>query len=388
MADKIECLSLSDYEELIAHLDAAFQFSPEASFTRLVPLVYRPTEELMRCNFAIRREGRIAAVVGVFPVTWHLGRAVLRVAGVGGVSCASPYRGQGLMSRLLAHAREHIRREGYHLSYLGGQRQRYAHFGWEKAGMEMRFAVSEANVRHHFANRPSQGIHLEPLDPADKGTILELKALHDAQVSWCQHSAEDFELYLRSWITTPKVARDAQGRIVGYALIGRGGKAVAELVARNEEMICEVIRCLMEDRAASDPLGIVVDVLDSPAARAIGAFANDTAIHLGGNWQIFDWPHVLGAALAAKHQTASLPQGEVILGIDGCDQALRLRVNADGPGCEYTDEEPGVLAGPLVATRLLFGPLEPASVVPLPARASILNAWCPLPLRLSRQDHV
>ena len=72
----------------------------------------------------IRRDGCLAAVVGIFPIEWHVGSTTLRMAGIGGVCTDPQRRGQGLMSRLMRHVVDAVRADGYDLSYLGGQRQK------------------------------------------------------------------------------------------------------------------------------------------------------------------------------------------------------------------------------------------------------------------------
>ena len=178
MNDEIERLSANDFEELIVFLDGAFECPLDHSFRQFLPLIYQPTDALMSCNLAIRRAGRIAAVVGVFPITWHFGDTVLRVAGVGGVSTDPELRGQGLMSRLMEQASECIREGGYHLSHLGGQRQRYNYYGWETAGVRSSLTVNRANLRHTGAGR-AVTVQLEVLDADDLETVRALKCRHD-----------------------------------------------------------------------------------------------------------------------------------------------------------------------------------------------------------------
>lgn len=50
---------------------------------------------------------------------------------LGNMAVDAHARGQGLMSLLMQDAVERCRREGYDLAVLGGQRQRYARFGFE-----------------------------------------------------------------------------------------------------------------------------------------------------------------------------------------------------------------------------------------------------------------
>ena len=104
MNERIVQLTAADYGEAMDLLNYAFSFSHGPhDFPSLLPKIYRPTEELMSCNYAIRRDGRLVAAVGIFPLTWHVGGAELRVACIGGVSTHPQYRGRGLMRALMRH---------------------------------------------------------------------------------------------------------------------------------------------------------------------------------------------------------------------------------------------------------------------------------------------
>ncbi|MDP7398447.1 MAG: GNAT family N-acetyltransferase [Lentisphaeria bacterium] len=387
MNDEIERLSATDFEELIEFLDGAFGYSAVNSFRQLLPLIYQPTDALMSCNLAIRRAGRIAAIVGVFPITWHFGDTVLRVAGVGGVATGHELRGQGLMGRLMEHASECIREGGYHLSLLGGQRQRYNYYGWETAGVRAGLTVSRVNLRHTGAGR-TVTVQLERLDADDLETVRVLKGLHDSQISWCEYADEAFPRYLVNWNATAHVARDDGGKIIGYAMVDEAGTTVVELVVDNSDVACAVVRALIEREGGPDEVAVITDRLPACFVRALAAVAENSTGGRSGNWQIHDWPAVTGAALAFGCAAQALPAGELVLAIEGLDQAIRLQVGDHGTVSEYTDAEPDLRLPPMTATRLLFGPLAPAAVVPLEGKAKTLQAWCPLPLSLSGQDQV
>ena len=107
---------------------------------------------------------------------------------------------------------------------------------------------------------------------------------------------------------------------------------------------------------------------------------------LVGNWQVFDWPAVVGSLLALQAEARPLAHGSVVVAIDGQRRALQLSVGPDGSGCQWTDARPDVSTDAFTAMRMLFGPLPPSLVQSLPASASALEAWCPLPLSLPRLD--
>ncbi len=387
MNDEIERLSATDFEELIVFLDRSFECLPDNSFRQFLPLIYQPSDALMSCNLAIRRAGRLAAVVGLFPITWHFGDTVLRVAGIGGVSTDPELRGQGFMSSLMAHAYECIRDGGYHLSYLGGQRQRYSYYGWEIAGVRSAMIVRDVNLRHTGAGR-AVTVQIEALDIDDADTVRTLKHLHDSQISWCEYADEAFLRYLVNWRVVGHVARDDVGKIIGYALVDKAGTSIVELVADDADVACAIVRALIESEGGPDAFTVNTDHLPASFVRALSAFAENSTAGRSGNWQIFDWPAVTGAALAFRHATQALPAGEVVLAIEGLDQAIRLQVSDHGAVSEYTEAEADLRLPPMIATRLLFGPLAPADVMLLEGKATILQAWCPLPLSLSAQDSV
>ena len=52
------------------------------------------------------------------------------------------------MQQLMVHCVQTAPAEGFHLSWLGGQRQRYGYSGYEKCGVYYRLTLSPTNVRH------------------------------------------------------------------------------------------------------------------------------------------------------------------------------------------------------------------------------------------------
>ena len=125
MSSEINRLQASDFEEALDMLNFSFGFQHPKNFETLLPALYKAEDEHMSWNWAVRENGRIRAIVGAFPLAWQLGETTLRISGIGGVSCHPRARNQGYMQQLMSHAVASMRAEGYHLSYLGGQRQRY-----------------------------------------------------------------------------------------------------------------------------------------------------------------------------------------------------------------------------------------------------------------------
>jgi predicted N-acetyltransferase YhbS len=383
VSDEIVRLRAADFEEGLDFLNLVFSGYSPTDFAKLLPVLYRPTDQHMGCNYAIRQQGRIRAVVGLFPLQWQAGPALLKVAGIGGVSTHPNYRNGNLMKRLMQHCVAQMKAEGYHLSWLGGQRQRYLYHGYEKCGVGVSMSLSRSNLKHCFAGEPR--LRFEPLAAGDQARLDRARALHDAQPSRARRVPGDFHLHCVSWHHRPHAALDHSGRMVGYLVANAKGDAVTELVAESDEAAVEMARCW----AARGDQGINIDL--NPAApgpiRRLGQVCEGMNTHASGNWQFFAWEEVLGALLHLRRGMGPLPAGRVVVGVEGYGQ-LALEVEGEHARASRTEEEPAVRGAAPLMLRLLCGPLPPSQVAALPAAASLLEAWCPLPLCWARQDGV
>ena len=382
MKEEIVQLTAEDFEEAMDFLNLVFGQHRPHDFERLLPALYRPDDERMACNHAVREGGKIRAIVGLFPVTWQVGDTLLKVGGIGGVSTHPKRRGRGYMKVLMNHCVEKMRREGYHLSYLGGQRQRYQYFGYERCGSAFSLSLTRTNLRHGFTDDP--GIRFEPLEADDQEKLSRARKLHDAQEMHCIRSPEAFHYHLLNWYGRPFAAFDEKGRMVGY-LVVHGEEYVAELAAEDDDTALRMMRAWVAGHAGTARI-------DLPAVRAglvrlLGRCGDQVGVHATGNWQIFDWARLLDALLKMRRTVGPMAKGAVVAGIEGYGK-VRMEVEDDWTGCVRTEEEPDVRCDPFTAMRALFGPAPPSLVLELPSKAAILEQWCPLPLHWPRQDGV
>jgi predicted N-acetyltransferase YhbS len=376
-------LTAAEWEEGLAFLNEVFGEHRPHDFASLLPSIYQPTDEFMACNHAVREKGVIRAIVGLFPIDWQVGETTLRVGGIGGVSTHGSVRGKGYMKQLMTHCVQRMQDEGMHLSWLGGQRQRYGYFGYEKCGQALSVSLTPANVRHTFGDVAP--LAFEPLTADDSGRIDTARRLHDAQLVHCRRGGSDvFPRFLASWYHKPHAALE-NGRMVGYLVADEEGGNVVELLARDPETALAMARSWVQSRQS----GARFDIPPTryALARRLGALGEGLSVSTSGNWQIYDWAAVVGALLRVRLVGGQLADGEVAIGIEGYG-ALRICVDGDQVECERTDIPPAVTWSPSVAMRVFFGPHPAFAVAALPAAAAPLLAWCPLPLGWPRQDGV
>lgn len=384
MSTQIIQLAAGDFDEAMVFLNMVFGEHAPHDFANLLPSIYQPTDEHMRCNYAVREAGRLSAVLGVFPIEWRVGGVAMKMAGIGGVAVHPECRGKGYMKLLMNHALAEMSREGYDLSYLGGRRQRYAYFGYEVSGCKYKLSFNRDNVRHALGGE-SHAVLFEPLTD-DPGAAGELKSLHDRLAIHCGRPAEAFARYLRSWHYEPTVARDEAGRVIGYVSANKDGTQINEMVAEDDRAAAGIVAAWITRSGAN-----LILSMPGPAGaelRKLSGFAETTAIHPSGNWRVFKWRPVLDALMRIKDEAEPMPHGSVSLQIEGCPEVLRLIVDGQGARCEIYEGAADLAVDHLAAHPLLFGPIPPSVVMPLPEAARILSAWCPLPLGISPQDKV
>lgn len=384
MNQKIEQLTAADFEEAINFMNLSFGTTGiPHDFARYLPALYQPTDRDMGYQFALRRDGRICAMAGLFPIVLCIADREIRIAGIGGVSTHPEFRGEGLMTVLMRHCVALMRQQGYPMSYLGGQRQRYLYFGFERCGRELSFTVSKANVRHHFNN--SSGISFEPIEAGDE-RIATISLMHAKQLVHCERAPDKEYHALIGWKRRPYAATDEDGRMVGYLVAANESNQVVELVAIDDETAEKMISVWIE-RQKSDDIVFNFQPAQHDLVRRVARFCEESNTEASGNWQIFDWALVCDALMQLRRLSGPMLSGSVVVAIDDRIH-LRLEADRDACRCTVTEGPADVQLDAATAMRVLFGPLAASQTVELPTSAAVLDHWCPLPLYLPRQDKV
>jgi predicted N-acetyltransferase YhbS len=249
MSVEVVQLTGAEFDEAMEFLDGVFGEHRPHDFATLLPSIYQPTDEDMACNHAVREDGVLRAVVGLFPIDWQVGDRTLKVGGIGGVSTHPSVRGKGYMQLLMKHCVEKMREEDYHLSWLGGQRQRYGYFGYEKCGQSLSVELSPVNLQHASPTVPD--LRFEPIEAEDADRIATVQRLHDAQPVRCRRKGPEFHRFLRSWYRRPHAAVDAAGALVGYLVATEDGDGVVELVATDDDTAFDLAVAWVAGREAA-----------------------------------------------------------------------------------------------------------------------------------------
>lgn len=152
---KIEYAKVNDRDELLAFLLTVFRGNnpKHAPFEDIYPDLFLPDDKILGRHAMIRENGKIVACVGTYLMLMqNSGRRVL-TAGVGQVATLPEARGKGYMSALLNCELDRCRAEGAAFAWLGGRRDRYAHFGFDCAGFNVDYHCDSSSLRNVVRRR-------------------------------------------------------------------------------------------------------------------------------------------------------------------------------------------------------------------------------------------
>jgi hypothetical protein len=293
------------------------------------------------------------------------------------------------MRVLMDAAMEEIAAGGYHAACLGGNRRRYAHWGFEKAGVEASMLITANSLGHsegRSGERERDGFHVGESGDADQSA---LSSLYEQLPIRCQRSKESFSSHLRNWRRRAIVARDSDGRVAAYACLDPKEWNCVECCGRTPEAMEAIVRHLVEN--GGRPLRVSMPLIQDAVLLRLRELADDVSLIEAGNWRIYHWPAVIGALMRASHRARPLVPGSCVLRLrtgpwsdaPKQDVVIRLAVEPD-PVCVESNEAPQVVASASEALLLLTSPVPPV----VPMSVGTLSCWRPLPLMIPMQDRI
>lgn len=382
-----ERLKANDFADAMDFMDFVFsKTSVPHDMETLLSKLYHATDEDMQNIYVIRDDrSMIRSLVGSFPLTMLCGGSRLELSGIGGVSTHPRDRGKGHMSVLMTACVENMRNEGKKLSVLGGKRQRYAHFGYEKAGISASVSLIKSNLSYGCL-AGGDGITFVPITP-DRADLLEQSGKFNAMQPVCFERPSDREFdILTSWNSTALAAMDGN-RMLGHLIIGGAKNSINELIAASEQDFLHIVGAYF--RSINDNrLSINLqpwELYQRPNLLKIG---ENVTFSDAANWNIFDFEAVTGALMDLKASLTELADGGLTLDIDGWG-GLEICVQNGKPFCAHRPGGKGIQMDAKEAIRLMMSLLSHAYTDKMSAEERRLCAsWFPLPLGIRHTDNV
>lgn len=333
----------------------------------------------------VRENGRVVSHISVVEDELVVGDGTLRCWGITGVATDPRYRGQGHMSALMDFWTDRMDEEDVPFAKLGGDRQRYGRWGWERAGREHRYRVTP----RYLDREPATDIDVERYDGAPSSLDL-LDELYRTKRYRVERDRPRWRTRL--------------DRVQFDTLLARGPDVAAYLVfsrTRRNRSTATVSEVAGDERAVRALFGYLFDAYDRDTIQ-VNAHARDPLTpflsrpDVSGSWHVRPnrmvsirrLPAVLRAyrsELERQYATADVPPGEVTLGIDGDERSVALGWDGETVTVEARDTEPTITLDRMAMTRGLFG--DPATV-PAIGTNDRLAPVLPLPYYVPLLDRV
>ncbi len=384
MGTEIVRLTKNDYDDVIGLLDLTFstKYQRRMSFEENLPKMCRRTDESMGHHLGLRRDGKLCALLGIYPLPTRIAGKELLFSTVGNVATLPDEVGHGYMTQLLKVAMQELTDIGADGSRLGGKRTRYYRYNYDHAGTLTTYSLDLAQWPYLTAGLEPEPVTFVPMERGDEELLTRAQKLQQSkEFIVLRPTLDDFYDSLVAWLNLPYAAFNAQGEMIGYLSASRDGGKIVELESYTKEGFQAILYGWLNQKSPLVDLPLMPyrvwenEFLQSACAKYTMAAPCQ--------FKIIHWDKIVDATLKLKATYTALPKLEKIVEIEGYGKLL-IRTGegvAECLRCNCTKEADLTLTWQQ-ANIFFFGPS------PLMAERLGYGGIFPLPLSWNLQDRV
>lgn len=374
----ISYLKPEEYDEFMRFLEKCYRHTRDY-FPRRYPHVWCKDTVDYENRLILKVDGKIVSHVGIFPLKLIVEDCTIPVGGIGGVATLQEYRGRGYMTKLMNAAIEKMKKDGYPLSVLWGDRQRYGHFGYENAG---KLAYITVSLRSLKIEAKVEKIDYDRLD-VDYSKLNVIKQLHKKEPLRLERSDDFYERVFKMPGLITYIAEDNSAYVVHF------GERYGDIVeyGGSPESLLNLLYSLLTD--LSKEFGVSSTVVAAPYypyATFHELLKVSTGMRIGyeAMAKILDLKKLLEAYRPLLEKRCEEIEVEVTLKIKESGEAVHLELSKGSVAIESKEKKPIVVLSERDAVKLLFNGVYEVPVKVPAALASIL----PLPMHFTSLDHI
>lgn len=375
-------------QEILDFADLVFSLSSGSTdFEAILPKAYSQARQHIVTHHVIREKGAIQALVDVYPLTLAAGDLSLKCGYIGTVSVHPKARSKGYMIELMSKAQEDMRSQGYDMIILDGNRHRYQHYGFEKAGMKYCFNVTSDSIRHAcsaVADLKTPGFQLiEGAEDELLDSIYEIYSRRNVTA----RERDSFYPCMQSW-RAALCAVMLEEKCVGYLNTSIDGSSLYEIGLLDEQLLPAVIYAYMTEMDI-DELGINVGMDETAKLPMLDHISDYYTVSMSHQIRILQYERVLSFLLHWKGQYTSLQEGTFVLGIieDQNTETIKITVTEKDICVEKTTEPAQIMYDGLTLVKELTTSYY---YIAMQNKESALHqapqGWFPLPFFLPEAD--
>ena len=388
---EIRKLCAKDYDELLSLLNGVFanKYRRDMDFLNEQPGMWVRDDEHMSKHIGIFEDGRLASVVGVYPLAVNILGKELLFATTGNVATLPEYEGRGYFTKLFSLAMEEIRSMGVDAARLGGARQRYARFGFEPAGLCFKIEFNSDNANKPF-KAYGEGVEFERITKDHAEGLNFISEIIKAKRFYVKRSDQALYPRLSTKHSAVYLAK-RDGKPIGYLCtscdnqyvgVGENGRNVNEYGYINTEDFFHMITAYQ--RKVGQTLNITLAPHETELLQRLSDGAEYASLVSPSRFKVLNYEKLADALVKLKDRTESLSSSEAVIEIEDYGR-LRIYKSDDKCGAELTDKTADITLTRAEATRLLFGHLPYFATKNVPAN---LRSFLPLPLSWNTLDYV
>ena len=371
------------FDDYIDFINYVFGFNGNSSdFKKLLPKLYKYEYEPASSSYVALENGKLKAAVGAYDHDISVCGHFLKTRGIGNVAVHPYARGCGYMKQLMNLALDDMVADGVVLSVLGGRRQRYNYFSYDKLGSSVSMSFNNDNIRHTFGAVRNHRIRFSVLKENDHEAIKLIKSLSESYSLYALRSEDKYFEILSSWNQKVCVGY-IDDKFVGYAVYK--GSGVNELLVTDESLLPEFVSSLY-DYLGSSSMQLSFPVFLPNYISALISICESYSLEPCKSFSVLNYKEVVKAFLDLKATYTNLPDGRIVLDIHGKarDEKIAISVNKGEATVDYCEDDADFELSHLEAMNLLFASVYVKREL-LPDFARI---WFPLPIYLYSSDVV
>lgn len=373
------------YADFMHLINLTFGFdTPESEFLPLLPKLYREWRRPQDSNYVVVEDGVPCAAVGAYDHELLVAGHRLKCRGVGNVAVHPDYRSRGYMKMTMNAALDGMVADGVVLSALGGRRQRYQYFSYDRAGTSHHFSFNRDNLHHGFGDMSAPFAVRSVTEEGDPALDF-VKALSDASPVSPVRPREDLLDICLSWHHLLLVMTEGE-TYKGYCIITPGGH-ITEIRAAEEGDFLDLLRSILVYRNY-EGIGVSIPPFDTAYLAAIERISEGENTGCSMMYTVLNYRAVTEAFFELRATYDHLPDGTLSLLIHGRggEERICLSVRDGKPTVTPlpADAPVDLELSHLDAMNFLFAPFSPMrDRMDHPCRL-----WLPLPLWIYHADEV
>ena len=375
-------------QEILDFADLVFSLSSGSTdFEAILPKAYSQARQHIVTHHVMREKGAIQALVDVYPLTLAAGDLSLKCGYIGTVSVHPKARSKGYMIELMAKAQEDMRSQGYDMIILDGNRHRYQHYGFEKAGMKYCFNVTSDSIRHACSAVADLKTPVFQLIESAEDDLLDSIYEIYSRRNVTARERDSFYPCMQSW-GADLYAVMLEEKCVGYLNTSEDGSSLYEIGLLDEQILPAVIYAYMQEMDI-DELGINVGMDETAKLPLLDHVSDYYTVSMSHQIRILQYESVIAFLLHWKRQYTSLQEGTFVLGIkeDQNTETIKITITEKDICVEKTTEPAQIMYDGLTLVKELTTSYY---YISMQSKESALyqapQGWFPLPFFLPEAD--